>query len=119
MPTYCIPVLSGVPGFPASEFDWWTPAVVDPNSLRFSPDNPNWLGAFSLSEGTGANRDLVFRALQGPVAAQTHLFLSWVSRVSALSTAIDHVNIVFLDAVTCLALQIKVNTTASTVAGTQ
>jgi hypothetical protein len=118
MPTYCIPTLSGVPGFPANEFDWWT---LPPNaaSLRFSPDNPNWLGAFSLSEGAGANRDLQFRALRGPVGGQVHLFLSWVIRVSSLDTKIDRVNIVLGDGTNYIAFKVDLGSASTTVAGTQ
>ena len=54
MPTYCVPTLSSLPGSPASDFDWWV-APPDPTLIRYYPDNPNWLGAFSLSEGNGAS----------------------------------------------------------------
>jgi len=118
MPTYCIPVLSGVPGSPANEFDWWTLAP-DAASLRFSPENPNWLGALSLSEGAGANRDMQFRALRGTVGGQPHLFLSWVIRVASLDTAIDRVNIVLGDGTNYVAFRAQLGTTSSTPAGTQ
>lgn len=118
MPTYCVPALSGVPGFPANQFNWWTLAA-DPASLRFYPENPNWLNAFSLSEGTGANRHLHFRALRGNVEGQDYLFLSWVMRVSGLSTAIDRVNVVLGDGTNYVALQIRLGTASGTVAGTQ
>ena len=48
MPTYCVPMLSSLPGSPASDFDWWS-AAPDPTLMRYYPDNPNWLGAFALS----------------------------------------------------------------------
>jgi hypothetical protein len=135
MATYCVPQLSNVPGFPASEFDWWRQAP-NPASLRYYPDNPNWLGAFSLSEGSGqgnsntpngagANRHVQFRALKGmapkPVNGDwvqgDHLFLSWVIRVASLDTMIDRLNIVLGDGANYVALQVKLASTSSTVAG--
>ncbi|HEU4881804.1 MAG TPA: hypothetical protein VFT45_06155 [Longimicrobium sp.] len=118
MPTYCVPDISGVPGSNPAEFDWWTVAV-DPNSLRFSPENPDWLGSFSLSEGVGANRHLHFRVLRGDVGGQPHLFLSWVMRASDNQLAIDRLNVVLGDGTNYVALQVRLNTGASTVAGTQ
>lgn len=118
MPTYCVPDISGVPGSNPAQFDWWT-AAVDPNSLRFSPENPDWLGSFSLSEGVGANRHLHFRALKGTVGGQPHLFLSWVMRASDNQLAIDRLNLVLGDGTNYVALQVRLATGASTVAGTQ
>lgn len=119
MPTYCIPALSGVPGFPANEFDWWTLSPPPDPGLRFSPDNPNWLGAFSLSEGVGANRHLHFRALRGEVSGVSYLFLSWVIRVASLDTGIDRVNALIGAGGNYLAFQVRLGSTSSTVAGTQ
>jgi hypothetical protein len=92
MPTYCVPTLSSLPGSPASDFDWWV-APPDPMLLRYYPDNPNWLGAFSLSEGNGANRDMLFRTLRGVLVGQDYLLLQWVVRTSGLDTNIDRVNV--------------------------
>jgi hypothetical protein len=119
MPTYCLPVLSSVPGFPASEFPWWS-VPADLNSLRTSPENPNWLGSFSLSEGAGANRDMQFRALRGFAEGQNYLFLSWVVRASALATGlIDRVNVLLSDGTNYVAFRARLGTPSSTTAGTQ
>lgn len=124
MPTYCIPLLSSVPGSPASEFDWWTVAST-PASLRTSPENPNWLGSFSLSDGSGANRDMQFRVLRGALGAQSYLFLSWVVRVSQLvsdtqtSPPLDRVNVVLGDGTNYLAFRARLGTSSETNAGTQ
>lgn len=117
MPTYCVPALSGVPGSSATEFEWWT--TPPDGSLRYYPENPNWLGAFSLSQGVGANRHLHFRALRGGVAGQPYLFLSWVMRVSAMQPGIDHLNVVLGDGTNYVAFQVLLETAASTVAGRQ
>jgi len=117
MAIYCIPDLSSVPG-PTGQFDWWS-AVADPTQIRFYPDNPNWLGAFSLSEGGGANRDMQFRALKGTIDDTPYLFLSWVIRISALNTAIDRANFVLGDGTNYVAIQVKLNTNSAQVAGTQ
>lgn len=124
--TYCIPNFSGVPGS-TDPFDWWK-APVDPAKLRFSPDNPDWVGAFSLSEGAGANSDMRFRALKCQVlegggefpVSKNYLFLSWIVRVSALDTnGLDHLNVVLGDGANYVAFQIKLATASSTVAGKQ
>ncbi len=123
---YCIPNFSGVPGS-TDPFDWWKDPV-DPAKLRFSPDNPNWVGAFSLSEGAGANSDMRFRAIKGQVlegggefpVSKDYLFLSWIVRVSALDiNGLDHLNVVLGDGANYVAFQIKLATAASKVAGTQ
>jgi hypothetical protein len=102
------------------DFDWWTVAV-DPLQLRFSPDNPNWLGAFSLSEGNGSIRDLTFRAVKGSVAGQQHLFLSWICRNSALDivNSSDYLNIILGAGANYVALQVVLGTSSQTVCGTQ
>lgn len=129
---FCIPDLSGVPGS-SGQFDWWTvsppdptgvtpvptPSDPGPNPIRHYPDNPDWLGAFSLSEGDGANRDMQFRALKGAIAGQQYLFLSWVIRISDLNAAIDRVNIVLGDGTNYVAIQPRLNSSSSQVAGTQ
>ena len=119
MPTYCVPTLSSLPGSPASDFDWWV-APPDPTLIRYYPDNPNWLGAFSLSEGNGANRDMLFRALRGVLGGQDYLLLEWVVRTSMLDTAIDRANVLIgVPGGPYVAFNARLNTAASTVAGTQ
>ena len=118
MPTYCVPTLSSLPGSPASDFDWWS-AAPNPTLLRYYPDNPNWLGAFSLSQGTGANRDVLFRTLRGVLGGQNYLFLQWVVRTSGLDPAIDRVNVLLGTGGNYLAFNARLNTASSTVAGKQ
>jgi hypothetical protein len=78
------------------------------------------MGAFSLSAGSGANRHMVFRALQGSIGAKSYLFLSWVVRVASLDTAIDRVNVVLGDGTDYVAFQAKLGTTSGpTAAGKQ
>ncbi len=120
MPTYCIPPLTGVPGFPASDFDWWTPTPPpSPPGLRYSAENPNWLGSFSISEGDGATKQLEFRALRGTLGGKDYLFLSWAIRVSALNTGIDRLNLILGDGTNYVALQVRLASASSTAAGTQ
>jgi|GEM_PF-2384304 len=92
MPTFCVPPLSSLPGSPASDFDWW---VLPPNAaeIRYYPDNPNWLGAFGLSAGDGANEDIKFRCLKGNLAGKNRLLLQWIVRTSTLNNSIDRVNV--------------------------
>src|SRR6185369_14340863 len=118
MAKYSIPQLGSVPGTSGVNFDWWT-APVNAAELRFSPDNPNWLGAFSLSEGNGTIRDLTFRAVQGSVAGTQHLFLSWICRNSALDTAnnSDYLNIILGAGANYVALQVVLGTASQTVCG--
>jgi hypothetical protein len=118
MPTFCVPNLSSLPGSPASDFDWWS-AAPDPNLLRYYPDNPNWLGAFALSEGNGANRDKLFRVLKGNLGGTNYLLLEWVVRTSMLDTGIDRVNVLLGTGGNYVAFTAKINTASSTVAGTQ
>jgi hypothetical protein len=92
MPTFCVPTLSSLPGSPASDFDWWS-AAPDPTLLRYYPDNPNWLGAFSLSQGNGANRDVLFRVLKGVLGGTNYLLLQWIARTSANDINIDRANV--------------------------
>jgi len=118
MPTYSTPTLGSVPGSSGIDFDWWT-AVADPTSLRFSPDNPNWLGAFSLSEGAGSLRVLTFRALKGTIGGQQYLLLSWIIRVSELDIvgSADYLNIILGAGGQYVALQAVLGTASSTVGG--
>lgn len=118
MPTFCVPNLSSLPGSPASDFDWWS-AAPDPTLLRYYPDNPNWLGAFALSEGNGANRDKLFRVLKGNLLGTNWLLLEWVVRTSMLDTGIDRVNVLLGTGGNYVAFTAKINTASSTVAGTQ
>src|SRR5712691_8052304 len=126
MPTFCVPDLSGVPGS-SGQFDWWSSPPPDPsgttlpspNGIGYYPDNPDWVGSFSLSEGDGANRDMQFRALKGTLAGQQYLFLSWVIRVSAVDPTIDRMNVVLGDGTNFVALQAKLNSASSQVAGSQ
>lgn len=122
MPTYCIPDLSSVPGS-FGPFDWWSDPP-DETKLRFSPDNPNWLGAFSLSRGDGANSLDQFRALKGKIGGgefpSQYLFLSWVSRISKLDThALDRLNVILGAGNNYVAFQVILLSASETVAGTQ
>lgn len=110
MPTYCVPVLSSVPGSPAGDFPWWTTTPAPTGSMRYFPDNPNWLGAFSLSTGAGASNHSQFRALRDA----SNLYLSWVVRASSLSTVVDRVNILLGDGTNYVALQVRVASAATT-----
>lgn len=114
---FCVPTLASLPGSPASDFDWWS-AAPDPNLIRYYPDNPNWLGAFSLSQGNGANRDLLFRVLKGVLGGTNYLLLQWVARTSANDPAIDRVNILLgVPGGDYLALAARLDEANSTVAG--
>jgi len=118
MPTYRVPTLSSLPGSPASDFDWWSAPPSD--LLRYSPDNPNWLGALSLSQGNGANRDMLFRTLRGVLGGQDYLFMQWVVRTSALDTGIDRVNVLLgTPGGNYVAFVAQIDTAASTIAGPQ
>lgn len=114
---FCIPNRSGVPGSLA-QFDWWNGAVSG-SDPRYSPDNPDWLGAFNLSEGGGANIDVQFRALQGAATGGIFLFLSWVIRAASLDVNIDRLNCVIGDGTNYVAVQIMLGTTSATTAGAQ
>lgn len=119
MPTFCVPTLSGLPGIPASDLDWFS-AAPDPTLLRWFPDNPLWLGAFSLSQGNGANRDLLFRALKGTLGGQNYLLMQFVARTSMLDLSIDRVNVLLgVSGGPYIAFNARLNTAASTVAGQQ
>ena len=119
MPTFCIPTLSGLPGIPASDLDWFS-AAPDPNLLRWFPDNPLWLGAFSLSQGNGANRDVLFRALKGVLGGTNYLLMQFVARTSSLDDSnIDRVNVLLgVPGGNYLAFQARLGTSSQTVAGT-
>lgn len=93
MPKFCVPPLSSLPGSPASDFDWWVDSTPDIGLIRYYPDNPNWLGAFGLSAGDGANEDVKFRCLKGSLLGKNYLFLQWIVRTSTLSDTIDRVNV--------------------------
>lgn len=120
MPTFCIPTLSGLPGIPTSDLDWFS-AAPDPTLLRWYPDNPLWLGAFSLSQGNGANRDVLFRALKGTLGGTNYLLLQFVARTSSLDDSnIDRVNVLLgVPGGNYLAFQARLNTASQTVAGTE
>jgi hypothetical protein len=119
MPTFCVPTLSGLPGIPASDLDWFS-APPDPTLLRWFPDNPLWLGAFSLSQGNGANRDVLFRALKGVLGGTNYLLLQFVARTSMLDVNIDRVNVLLgVPGGNYLAFNARLNTASATVAGTQ
>ena len=119
MAKYCVPTLSSLPGSPASDFDWWT-NPPDPALIRYYPDNPNWLGAFALSQGNGANRDVLFRTLKGNLGGVDYLFLQWISRTSTKDINIDRVRCVIgPPGGNYLSFMAKLNSTSSTVAGTQ
>lgn len=115
---FCVPTLSGLPGIPASDLDWFS-AAPDPTLLRYYPDNPLWLGAFSLSQGNGANRDVLFRALKGVLGGQNYLLMQFVARTSMLDAAIDRVNVLIGTGGNYVAFQARLNTAAATVAGNQ
>jgi len=120
MATYCIPTLGGVPGS-NFDFDWWTgsAAAEPPDTLQYSPDNPDWLGSFSLSEGNGANRDYTFRALQGFVGATEYLLLSFIVRVSTQELTISRVNFLLGQSPNYVAFQATLKNAAARRAGTQ
>lgn len=119
MPTFCIPTLSSLPDAPAADFDWWS-SPPNPALLRYYPDNPNWLGAFSLSQGNGANRDILFRALRGVLGGTDYLLMQWVVRTSANDPAIDRVNVLLgVPGGNYLAFSANLDSAASVVAGTQ
>lgn len=114
---FCVPTLSGLPGIPASDMDWWS-AAPDPTLLRYFPDNPLWLGAFSLSEGNGANRDKLFRVLRGTLAGQDHLLMQFVVRTSMNDPAIDRVNVLIgSPTANYIAFQARLKGGVGTVAG--
>jgi hypothetical protein len=119
MPTYCIPTLGSVPGS-ADTFDWWSVPPPPTTTIRFSPDNPDWLGAFSLSQGNGANRDYVFRALRGMIGPQDYLFLSFLIRTSNLDIlGTNRVNFLLGNSPSYVAIQARLVNAANTVAGTE
>ncbi len=123
MATYCIPTLGGVPGSNAG-FDWWTgsqpdPAPLPPDTLQYSPDNPDWLRSFSLSEGNGANRDYTFRALQGFVGPTKYLLLSFLVRVSTQELTISRVNFLLGTSPNYVAIQATLKNAATRRAGHQ
>jgi hypothetical protein len=89
---WCIPNLSSLPGSPAGDFDWWSAPMPDPLLMRYYPDNPNWLGAFALSENNGADRDVLFRVLKGNLGGQNYLLMQWVTRVSDNVITVDRLN---------------------------
>ncbi|HYJ03871.1 MAG TPA: hypothetical protein VEX43_01975 [Chthoniobacterales bacterium] len=106
-----------MPGSPISDFDWWSDATPDPALFRYYPDNPNWLGAFVLSQGNGANRDVLFRTLRGVLGGTDYLFLQWVARTSALHASnIDRVNVLLGTGGNYVAFNARLATASSTAA---
>lgn len=116
-PTYCVPSLGALPDS-ALTFDWFTAGPVD--TLQYSPDNPLWIGAFSLSEGNGANRDYVFRTNRGNIGGQQYLFLSFLIRDSDLDiNGADRINFLLGNSPNYVAIQAKLASASSTIAGTE
>jgi hypothetical protein len=116
---WCIPTLSSLPGSPASDFDWWA-AAPNTSLMRYFPDNPNWLGAFALSENNGADRDVLFRALKGNLLGQNYLLLQWVARISDNATTLDRLNcLIGIPGGPYLAFNARLVTGSQTICGKQ
>lgn len=118
MPTYCFPTFRGVPGSLVTKLDWWTLAAPPgPNNF---PEDPNWLGAFSISHSSGAGVHTQFRVLNGVDGATRFLWLSWIVRVAPNPTLnIDGINLLLGVGGNHIALKIRLATTATTISGSQ
>jgi hypothetical protein len=117
MPTYCFPAVTGVPGSEATYLDWWS--LSSPPALHY-PEDPNWLGAFSIAHGDGAGTHIRFRALNGVNAGTKMLYLSWIAPVTnGLQLDIDGVNLLIGAATNAFVLRLRLAVTSATFCGDQ
>ena len=112
MPPFCIPPVIGVPGHESTSLDWWT--KTSPAGLPNFPEDPNWLGAFSLVDGQGTSDHVQFRALKGFVDdfdghVFNYLYLSWVVHVqpNAPQLGKDGVNLLIGDGTNFIAVKMR------------
>ena len=118
MAPYCIPAAVGIPGFESTNLTWWAPAGGRP--LQNYPEDPNWLGSFSIGDGgSGAQGQVQFRALSGLDGGKQYLYLSWIVRVQPNVPKInfDGLNLLIGDGTNYIALKMRLSTTAPTIDG--
>jgi hypothetical protein len=118
MAPFCIPPVVGIPGFETTKLTWWNPGTRPQENF---PEDPDWLGAFSLGDGgAGTKPHVQFRALNGVDGAKKYLYLSWVVRVqpSAVPKVNDDgVNLLLGDGTNHVAIKMRLATVASTIDG--
>ena len=119
MAVYCIPQVSSAPGSDSTPLDWWTTGAHGP--LETYPEDPNWLGSFSLSEGGGTQNQVQFRAVTGTVGNNHYLYLSWVvmAQPNPPKPNFDGLNLLIGNGTQYIALKVRLATNASTINGNQ
>lgn len=116
MPPYCMPPVTGVPGHGTTKLNWWAPGSRPHENY---PEDPNWLGAFSLGDGGGTQNQVQFRALSGTDAGASYLYLSWLVRVQPNPVQVnqDGLNILVGDGTNYVALKVRLATAATVING--
>lgn len=116
MPPYCMPPVTGVPGHGTTKLNWWAPGSRPHENY---PEDPNWLGAFSLGDGSGTQNQVQFRALSGTDAGASYLYLSWLVRVQPNPVAInqDGLSILVGDGTNYVALRVRLSTAFTVING--
>jgi hypothetical protein len=116
MAPFCIPAAVGIPGFESPRLTWWAPGT---RPLEDYPEDPNWLGSFSVGEGSGTQAQVQFRALTGLDGGSQFLYLSWVVRVqpNLPLVNVDGVSLLIGDGTNYIAVKVRLATTATTING--
>ena len=118
MAPFCIPPVVGIPGFETTKLTWWNPGTRPQENF---PEDPDWLGAFSLGDGgAGTKPHVQFRALNGVDGATQYLYLSWIVLVqpSAVPKVNDDgINLLLGDGTHHVAIKMRLATVASTING--